>query len=211
VDDPDAAGPLLDRLCLPPTLGWTSARGAHRVYAWDRRLDGLCLPAVVYLAEDAAELRLGGAGKQLVSVCPPTVGTDGRRRRWSGVWEVAPLPERLLGELARRAAPAAREPGRARPLPSGTARYAAAALRAESRLVRDATPGTRNRALNRAAFNLGQLVAAGVVARDVVEAALQEAALAAGLPEPEVLATLRSGLQAGLRRPRARRACEVRA
>ena len=83
-----------------------------------------------------------------------------------------------------------------------TNRYAAAALRAETELVRAALPGARNRTLNRAAFNLGQLVGAGMLPRETVEAALAEAAVAAGLRDPEVQATLKSGLAAGVLKPR---------
>ncbi len=87
-------------------------------------------------------------------------------------------------------------------LPPGTNRYAEAALRYETRTVRTATPGTRNVTLNRAAFSLGQLVIAGLLARDAVEAELTDAALDAGLCEREIAGTLRSGLEAGMLRPR---------
>ena len=63
-------------------------------------------------------------------------------------------------------------------------------------------PGTRNRALKRAAYCLGQLVAWGLLERAVVEMELTDAALAAGLPERETLGTLRSGLEAGMLEPR---------
>lgn len=204
VDDPVAAAPVLERLGLAPTLGWESARGSHRIFSWDERLGAVTDKAVVYLAGGAVELRLGAVGKQLVAVCPPTVGTDRKRRRWNGVWELAPFPERVLVEIERgTAASAARERGP--PADSGTAGpYAAAALRAEASLVREAREGTRNRTLNRAAFNLGQLVGAGLIARATVEAELAAAAAEAGLPERETAATIRSGLEAGISKPRAR-------
>ena len=78
----------------------------------------------------------------------------------------------------------------------------AAALRAESARVRAAPVGTRNSTLNRAAFNLGQLVAAAMVARDVVEAELEAAAADSGLPDREIARTIRSGLEAGMQNPR---------
>ena len=53
--------------------------------------------AVAHLS--GAELRIGGAGKQLLSVCPPSVGADRRCRRWNGVWEVAPLPSGHAGSV----------------------------------------------------------------------------------------------------------------
>jgi hypothetical protein len=182
---------------LPPTLGWLSARGGHRIFRWDKRLTGL--PAVVYLADGAAEVRIGGEGKQTQSVCPPTVGDNRRRRAWNGVWEVAPFPEALLKAMekpiTRRVMPIV--------VPSGTSRYADAALRYEAAAVARAVEGTRNRTLNKSAFSLGTLVGAGWLDRGVVETALLEAAQACGLPESEARATIRSGLNAGEKHPRA--------
>jgi hypothetical protein len=205
VDDPERAAPLLERVAPAATLGWRSARGDHRVYAWDERLGRLTDKAVVYLVGGAVELRMGAAGKQLAAVCPPTVGTNRRRRVWNGVWEVAPFPERLLAELER--AEGEKSVRRERPFPALTpaSPYADAALRREAELVRTAQPGTRNRTLNRAAFNLGQLVAGGFLERGAVEAELSLAAEDAGLPEREIAGTVRSGLEAGMKNPRTRR------
>ncbi len=80
--------------------------------------------------------------------------------------------------------------------------YAVAALREESRLVATARPGTRNDTLNRAAFSLGQLVAAGLLPPLAVTTALATAAVHAGLPVEEARRTIRSGMTAGTRRPR---------
>jgi hypothetical protein len=68
--------------------------------------------------------------------------------------------------------------------------------------VREARPGARNWTLNRAAYYLGQLVASGMLERGVVEAELTDAAFGTGLSEREILATLQSGIEAGLLRPR---------
>jgi hypothetical protein len=81
--------------------------------------------------------------------------------------------------------------------------YAMAALRAETERVAAARPGTRNVTLNRAAFSLGQLVAAGLIPPIPVITALIDAARYAGLPEDEAVRTVRSGLAAGARKPRA--------
>jgi hypothetical protein len=81
-------------------------------------------------------------------------------------------------------------------------RYGAAALARQSDLVRGAQPGDRNRTLNRAAFSLGQLVAGGAIDRIVVERALLDAALECGLGTREAETTIRSGIEAGLERPR---------
>ncbi len=81
--------------------------------------------------------------------------------------------------------------------------YAMTALRAEAERVAAARPGTRNVTLNRAAFSLGQLVAAGFIPPIPVITALIDAARYAGLPEEEAVRTVRSGMDAGARKPRA--------
>jgi hypothetical protein len=113
----------------------------------------------------------------------------------------APLPSWITGLLRN-------EPDRSvnckNPVPDGAqgTACAMAALREETRLVATAQPGTRNDALNRAAFSLGQLVAAGILPRLAVITALAGAAERAGLPAGEAQRTIRSGLNAGLAHPR---------
>jgi hypothetical protein len=196
VDDVERGTPFLESLDLPPTLGWSSSRGSHRIFRWDVRLPAGT--AVHYLAGGAVELRTGGDAKQTMSVCPPTLGEDFRRRSWFPIWEIAPLPESLLRAIERPEI-------RPRPpivIPAGVDRYALAALRGEARAVARAAEGTRNRQLNRSAYNLGTLVGAGWLARPAVEDVLMDAALSCGLSEREALATIRSGLDAGELRPR---------
>ena len=57
----------------------------------------------------------------------------------------------------------------------------------------------------KAAFNLGQLVAAGLLDADRVRAVLLAAALEAGNPEAKARATITSGLRGGAAKPRQRR------
>ena len=207
VDDPERARPLLGELFPdgpPPTMGWSSRRGEHRLYRWDDRLSA-ARSAVVHLAGGALELRLGAGGKQVAAVCPPSPRADGSPRRWNGIWEIAPCPEVLVDVVARSATPPPARPSPGRPRRSRGAapgRYGIAALEREAALVRSAGPGTRNEALNRAAFCLGQLVGSGAIDRGLVEAVLAGAALEAGLGEREVERTIRSGIEAGLSHPR---------
>jgi hypothetical protein len=215
-DEPEAAAAELRRLFpegLAETMGWRSARGDHRLFAWDDRLDGLAPTSVVALGGGALELRLGGRDKQVASVCPPSLTAEGTPRVWSGCWRVAPFPAALLSALVEPRGPVgqvtSRNALRDRPLEFRVAkrggRYGAAALARESDLVRGAQPGGRNRTLNRAAFSLGQLVAGGAIDRMVVERALLDAALECGLGTREAEATIRSGLEAGLEHPRPNR------
>ena len=81
-------------------------------------------------------------------------------------------------------------------------RYAAVALEAEVDRVARAPVGTRNDTLNRAAFALGRLVAAGMLDAWTVRSELDRAARQAGLGRAEVSRTIRSGLTAGQESPR---------
>lgn len=75
--------------------------------------------------------------------------------------------------------------------------YALAALRREVEQVQAAPEGTRNSALNRAAFSLSQFINTGLLSEDEIADALSRAAGANGLSIAEIRATLRSGIRAG--------------
>lgn len=81
-------------------------------------------------------------------------------------------------------------------------RWAAAALESELRALLAAPVGSRNVALNRCAYNLGQIVGDGLLAEYQVEAALVAIGYASGLDESEIASTVRSGISAGKRNPR---------
>jgi hypothetical protein len=85
-----------------------------------------------------------------------------------------------------------------------SSKYGTVALEAEVARLRKAEPGERNQKLNLAAYNLGQLVGAGHLEAGPVIDALYDTAKALGLPAWEVKSTIRSGLDAGTRRPRTR-------
>jgi hypothetical protein len=121
----------------------------------------------------------------------------------NGAREPALLPS-WLGRLVAEAPVALPVPAPRLPvadLAQGRA-YAMAALRAETSRVAAAVPGTRNDTLNRAAFSLGQLVAAGLLPPVPVITGLISAAMHAGLAEEEAIRTVRSGMTGGARKPR---------
>lgn len=144
------------------------------------------------------------AGGGYVVAPPSTAG--GRAYVWeTSPADAAPLP--LPGWLLNLAAPpVALLP---RPIMPTVVRdstgYAAAALRGELQHVLDARPGTRNDTLHRAAFNLGTLTGAGRLDARLAVEALLAAGASIGLPEPEVRATVTSGLSAGTSNPRSTR------
>ena len=134
-------------------------------------------------------------------VAPPSVHGSGRRYRWcsdGGPYEPIPAaPSWLLDVLT---------PPRPEPRPVRAVvvadRYVRAAFDAEVAKVRSAVPGTRNHMLNAAAFSLGQLVGDGVLDAGMVEEALLDAAVSAGLGGREARRTITSGLTGGQRNPR---------
>ncbi|WP_116245611.1 bifunctional DNA primase/polymerase [Nocardiopsis sp. FIRDI 009] len=118
--------------------------------------------------------------------------------------DVAPLPGWLATLL---------EPARRRPATSGqvhsmlashpsAATYVTKALRGEENRVLSAREGQRNHTLNKAAFAIGTLVGAGMLPKHLAEDVLTTAGLQTGLDPNEVDATVHSGLQAGIARPR---------
>ena len=113
----------------------------------------------------------------------------------------APFPPWIAGLLKTKTTTSS--PERIIPAPPApTTGYAEAALASEYETVATAAEGTRNDTLNRSAFNLGQLAAAGILADAQITATLTDAARAAGLAPREIPATIRSGLSAGKRHPR---------
>ena len=80
--------------------------------------------------------------------------------------------------------------------------YGLTALRAECDALASTTEGSRNSALNTAALKVGSLVAGGELSDTFARSELLQAALACGLPQVEIEATMRSGFSAGMQQPR---------
>ncbi len=137
-------------------------------------------------------------------IAPPsnvTGGTYTALDDWQS--DPAPIPAALVALLKprqerKKRAPAPESNGR------GLSPWAAKALQDELAAVARASEGTRNETLNKAAFNLGQLVGGQELDMSDVTSGLLSAALAAGLGEREAQRTIDSGLAAGLREPRHR-------
>jgi hypothetical protein len=139
-------------------------------------------------------------------VAPPSRHASGGCYHWVRPL-TASLPE-VPAELRRLLAPPPATRTTLPPAPAAAGRgggYAAAALARERAAVAAARPGCRNATLNRAAFSLGQLVAAGLLDPGQVRAVLLAAALEAGNPEAKARATIASGLRGGAAKPRRRR------
>jgi DNA polymerase I len=121
----------------------------------------------------------------------------------------APLPGWLAALLT---APAANPPPESRSASPDQVRdldrFTATALRRETDLVRAAVEGGRNHALNKAAYQLGQLIAAGTLPEDLARTELHDAAsVHFGVGEPPFTAdyarsVIGAGITAGKRKPR---------
>ena len=116
-------------------------------------------------------------------------------------------PATLPGWLAALLTPAGPAPHRVECLtPPGTVAdlptYADAALRGEVERVVHSPDHGHNWALNKAAFNLGRRIAAGVLDRDLAEQALQAAGQTAHTDETpaRIQAVIRAGIDAGIRK-----------
>jgi DNA polymerase-1 len=122
----------------------------------------------------------------------------------------APLPDWLAALLT--APHAGNPPTECRPAAAGQVRdlgtWTATALSRECERVRAAAEGGRNHALNKAAFHLGQLIAAGVLPEDLARAELYDAAsVHFGVGTPPFTAgyarsVIAAGIAAGKRKPR---------
>ena len=179
---------------LPPTASVETGGGRHY---WFAHPGGTVRNSAGRLG---AGIDLRGDGGYVIA--PPSSHITGRRYRWSTPQPIAVLPRWLLA-LTQEPAQPAHVPPRGAPRVTGDSRHwASAALTAELDRIQSSIPGSRNHALNRAAFALGQLVGGGhLVCHDVREA-LHHAGLACGLTSREVRATVASGLRAGIDRPR---------
>jgi hypothetical protein len=201
----------------PPTLGWSSRRGSHRLFRWDARLDALPHVEGVHKRADlpGLELRIGARKKQIQSACPPTV-TDGVARHWVGGDEIAPLPDAAIAFLTA-STPAPPEPTRAMPCKeardfvrdwikdrprSGLNPYLQAALDGECDTLAAAHDGDRNNQLNRSAFCLGQLVDAGLP-ESTIRHQLESIYRRINPDDAGWRDTIESGLRAGRAEPRA--------
>jgi hypothetical protein len=143
-------------------------------------------------------------GKDGYVVLPPSRHVCGGRYVFARPLDaaLATVPPALRAALAPPAPAAARTTTPPTPHRRG---YGPAVLAREAEKVATARKGKRNDAHNRAAFNLGQLIAAGHLTEADVTAELIQAAARAGLTERETARTIASGLTAGLSNPRTTR------
>jgi hypothetical protein len=176
---------------------WTGGGGLH---IWYRRDDHPTRNRAGWL--DHVDIRSQGG----YVIVPPSVHPSGASYWWErspNDCEVPSMPSRLVDALTRKLVvpvPPVSLPI-ARPAGCG---YGQTALADELDKVRAADEGRRNDQLVRSSFNLGQLVGVGQLDANEVAGGLLSAAMSVGLPSREALATIESGLRAGVSTPRHR-------
>lgn len=193
--DPDHGGnDTMERLlaahgALPPGRSVRTGSGGRHLYF--RHPGGLVRNDAGRRLGPGVDIR--GDGGYVIA--PPSRHRSGRQYVVaSHGGNIPELPEWLL-EALQPPAPA-RRPSVEPVIEVRAAAWARAALDGELDRLDHAVEGTRNETLNRVAYRLGQIISAGRLQAGDVEPLLIQHGVATGLPEHEVLATIRSGLRA---------------
>lgn len=201
----DGIGNLRDLIArngdLPNTVEAESPSGSRHLYF--RWPDGAEIRNSAGKIAPGIDVRGDGG----MVIAPPSYRADkGAAYRWINppdLFDVADCPVWLM-DLATK--PKARLSERAAPgglrLDTGAQGWGDAALREEIATLLAAPGGSRNQALNRAAFKLGQVVGGGHLDRGSVAERLRAAAAGIGLDDGEIGPTIDSGLRAGMAEPR---------
>jgi hypothetical protein len=202
IDDDTDDGSAAEKLGLPKTVTVLTGAG-HKQYYF-RAPDQPIGNSAGTLMEKVDVRAEGGAAVAVGSIHPDTK----RMYDWAPGLSpddvpLAELPPNIVEQLVKKS------PNRARtaawtPSESELKRlkgYARVAFQRHVEGLRVVSEGARNNILNRAAFVLGRFVACNLLDREEVHDALHAAARNVGLADPEIEATIKSGLDAGMLDP----------
>jgi hypothetical protein len=191
---------------LPPTVTSLTARGRHLWFAYT-------VPIQSSAGRVGGGIDVRADGGYIVA--PPSIHPTGVIYEWStdSTKDPAVAPDWLVqrtrkkpATISQRAVATIKVPHRG----GSSDAYGRVALEDEIAELAAAAPGTRNHRLNQASFSLHQLVAGGELEHNEVFARLVEACKSNGLwTDPndgpaQCMATIRSGLRAGMQHPRSR-------
>ena len=205
VDGPEGEASLLrltrENGLLPKTVRVATPHGQH----WYFSTPGYAIPNSAGRIAPGIDIR-GDGGYVVVPGSRTPDGSYGfMPGRASEDVEIATAPPWLLELIGKRPAPAE---SASVPMPKLSAdqrarasQYAEGARQSELDRLRKAPNHQRNDTLNICAFKLGRYVASGLLERATVTRELAQVATAIGLDENEILATIESGLRAGMKNP----------
>jgi len=187
---------------LPNTPTVKTGKGKHYYFRYPAGYEVRNLAGRSVHGEVLPGIDVRGDGGYVVA--PPSIHPNGATYEWIVTpWQASltDAPAWLLDLLAVRDMPApVLDYNSAQNAPLAPS-YLEKALTGELETLRSATEGHRNDTLNKAAFNLGQLVVAGLD-EERVTSALTSSARSIGLDDAEIAVTLESGLAAGKVNPR---------
>lgn len=189
---------------LPTTLEFVSGRANGGRGLLYRIPNGVQLKTTpLRTGQEKTELRFQARGAQ--TILPPSLHHSGCRYEWvvgrgPGEIEIAVMPDWAI-EALKPTPPRNSDQDRGNRL-NAVVKYVDAAVRAELAILSGTLEGGRNDQLNKSSFVLGQFVGAGVLGRAEIEEILLAAAVGIGLPLKEAAATIKSGLDSGVARPR---------
>ncbi|RJQ74155.1 MAG: DUF3987 domain-containing protein [Desulfobacteraceae bacterium] len=185
---------------LPATVEQITGKGGRHLL--------FKLPAGAEIKNSASKLghNLDIRGEGGYIVVAPSHHASGKAYAWK--------PGQGPGELAMAEAPSwlvdllNDKPALPRSVPAAitvgmTTAYGRAALQGELETLVRVAEGQRNDSLNRSAFRVGQLVAGGEIEQGEAEKALIDMGDQMGLARTEVRKTVNSGLEKGMKQPRA--------
>lgn len=152
-----------------------------------------------------------GAGGYVIA--PPSINANGVAYRWlrgdagAAIVEAPGALVDILRKPLKQDAPTqARRPAPVHDdnVDDALRRYALSALEAECRLIETAASGSRNPQLNKSAFQIATLVAAGALRESVARAAIEDSARRnpGRDDDAQIQATIESGWTAGIDKPR---------
>ena len=193
------------------TMSWTSTRGPHRAFRYDARMARYGKSVIKLPELPDLEIRIGGAGKQMQSACPPTrtmndKGEDDPPRLWLSRWVIADLPETVFQFLDAALSKPESYASKAWNAPTLTAtspegEWFRAALRNEAGKVAMAREGDRHDTLRASARTLGGYLHHNHLEESDVIRELTHAVCRAGLEEAEITQTIGWGLEKGKAEP----------